>query len=409
MLKGRSVMKSQHLTAKEAADMLNISLPTLYSYVSRKMIRSVEADSKRRTKKYLRSDVERLLNRKLLREKPELATKTALDWGEPILESAITKIENGRFYYRGRDACELALSANFESICHLLWLGEWAEQPEPIEVQTLPSAWLNLLAQQHSLRLIDQFQTVLPLVGTADVAGYDLSKTAVSKTGRRILGTYLALLGHNQPKPTEMTIAQFLNTIWAPNCPNIDSLINMALVLCADHELNVSAFTARTVASARSTPYTAVNAGLSALTGSLHGGHTERVEALVREVQFSQSPQRAIAERLRRGDEIPGFFHKLYPNGDPRATLFLTAIKKQFPDSEVVQLIDGVITAVYQAIGVHPTIDFGLVALALAAEFPNGTPLALFALSRTAGWIGHIIEQYEQKQLIRPRARYVGR
>ncbi|MEM7335726.1 MAG: citrate synthase family protein [Chloroflexota bacterium] len=402
-------MNNQHLSAKEAADMLNISLPTLYSYVSRKMIRSVEADSKRRTKRYLRADVERLLNRKLFRENPELAAETALDWGDPILESAITKIENGRFYYRGRDACELALSASFESVCHLLWNGDLVEKATPIQVQTLPEAWLTVLVKQPNLRLIDQFQAILPLSGAGDVAGYDLSKTAVSQTGRCILGTYLALLGRNQPKADRLTTAQFLAQIWSPNWPHVDRLINMALVLCADHELNVSAFTARTVASARSTPYTAVNAGLSALTGSLHGGHTERVEALIREAQYSHSPQRAVADRLRRGDDLPGFFHKLYPDGDPRATLFMTEIKKQFPDSEIVQLIDGVITAVYQAIGQHPTIDFGLVALALAADFPKGAPLALFAISRTAGWIGHIIEQYEQKQLIRPRARYIGR
>ncbi len=402
-------MKSQYLTAREAADLLNISLPTLYSYVSRQMIRSVEADSKRRTKSYLRADVERLLNRKLLRENPELATETALDWGEPILESAITKIENGRFYYRGKDGCELALTQSFETICQLLWEGDLVENAHPIEVNPLPEGWISLLAEQAHLRLIDRFQMMLPLMGAADISGYDLSKTAVSKTGRRIIGHYLALLGNNQPKPENMTVAQFLNQIWAPNWPHIDRLINMALVLCADHELNVSAFTARTVASARSTPYTAVNAGLSALMGSLHGGHTERVETLIREAQFSQSPQRAVADRLRRGDEMPGFFHKLYPDGDPRAILFLAEIQKVFPDSELVQLVDGLVTAVYDAMGLHPTIDFGLVALALAADFPKDTPLALFAISRTAGWIGHIIEQYEQKRMIRPRARYIGR
>ncbi len=400
-------MKEKFLTAKEAAELLNISLPTLYAYVSRQLIRSEEADSKRRTRKYYREDVERLLNKKELRKNPSKAAETALNWGQPILESAITRIENGRFYYRGHDACQLAKTAPFEAICQLLWQGDMAQPISYPDVEILEE-WRGFLAQQSNLRQIEQFQMLLPLVAAHDWACYDLSATAVAKTSSKILAFMLGLVADQPLHAAYQSAATVLQQAWAPTLSEVEHLINMSLILCADHELNVSAFTARAVASAKSTPYAAVNAGLSALKGVLHGGHTERVQALLREAGTASNARQTVASRLRRGEPIPGFGHLLYPDGDPRAVSLLNEIRNYFPGSEAVVLADGVITAVYEAIGYHPNIDFGLVVLGLVAGFPEDAPLALFAIGRTAGWLGHIIEQYQQNQLIRPRAKYIG-
>jgi citrate synthase len=184
--------------------------------------------------------------------------------------------------------------------------------------------------------------------------------------------------------------------------------IGAALILAADHELNVSAFTARCVASANASPWDVVSAGLAALKGSRHGGHTERVEALFREAGTAEEARRVMADRLRRGEPIPGCGHTLYPDGDPRGAALLEMAREIAPESPEVELALAMADAYRELIHEHPTIDHGLVALSRALELPEHTPIALFALGRTIGWIGHAIEQYGVNKLIRPRAAYVG-
>jgi citrate synthase len=188
----------------------------------------------------------------------------------------------------------------------------------------------------------------------------------------------------------------------------VTPLLESALIYCADHELNVSAFAARVVASARATPYAVVTAGLAALQGSLHGGATERVNAFFREVSTADNARTAIAARLRRGESIPGFGHPLYPQGDPRGRALLAKVAATYPTTPGWQLAQQVMGEMETAVAAHPTIDFALVTLAWAAGLPVGAPLALFAIGRTVGWLGHAMEQIEQDQLIRPRARYTG-
>jgi citrate synthase len=181
----------------------------------------------------------------------------------------------------------------------------------------------------------------------------------------------------------------------------------MALIACADHELNVSAFAVRVVASTRSSPYDAVTAGLAALRGPLHGGHTARVEALLDEAGSPERLGRTVRERVRRGKPVPGFGHPLYPDGDPRATLLFSAIAEAWPRSRDAAFARAAREA-GRTLGGEPTLDFGLVLLRRALRLPAGCALVLFALGRTAGWIAHAREQYAAGSLIRPRAVYRG-
>ena len=185
---------------------------------------------------------------------------------------------------------------------------------------------------------------------------------------------------------------------------------NAALVLCADHELNASSFTARVAASVEANPYAVVQAGLATLTGFKHGGHTARVSAFMREVGTAERVNQAIAERLRRGDNLFGFGHQLYPEGDPRAQILLSLLAHTHAKSRDFRLAQTVIETVYHVTGgLQPTIDFALAALERTLNLPDGAALSIFALGRTVGWIGHAIEQYGSSQIIRPRARYTGR
>ena len=394
---------SHYLTAKQAAAELGISLPTLYAYVSRGLVRSEETAGKSRAKRYYAADIETLKSRKELRHNPTTVVETALHFGMPLLESAITLIENGRLYYRAHDVLQLVQNYTFEQVAALIWTTclETADLlPASDNGQDL--AFIQSLTPRlMTLTPVERFQVVLSLAAAHDLAAYD--ETAVPQTGARILGLLTTAATNHQ---VATNIAQTLQQAWAADKPQAISLLNTALILCADHELNVSAFTARCVASAGATPYGAVIAGLAALQGSKHGGQSERVEALFREVGEESRVRTTIASRLRRGEGIPGFGHKLYPEGDPRGKILLARVTAVFPHKT--SLAQTIVSEVQQAIGLQPTIDFALVTLAHALELPPGAAIALFALGRTAGWIGHAVEQYNLDQLIRPRARYTG-
>jgi citrate synthase len=393
---------SRYLSAPEAAERLGVSRATLYSYVSRGLVRSEPAGGSSRARRYRTEDIERLKRRKEQRGDPGRAVREALNWGEPVLESALTLIADDRLYYRGRDALELARTRTFEEVAALLWTGETSvfEEPAP----GLPQRWRAVLAGTGNLPVFERFQALLPLAAAEDLAAYDLRPEAVARTGARILELLAAVAAGRE----NGRVAERLQERWVPQDEAARRALEAALILCADHELNVSAFTVRCVASAGSPPYAAVSAGLGALQGTRHGGYTERVEALLREVGAPGRAREALAARLRRGEPLPGFGHRLYPAGDPRCRELLRLAWELRPDSPGVELSEAVCAAALELTGERPVLDFGLVTLARALELPAGAPLVLFALGRTAGWIGHAIEQYATGRLIRPRARYTG-
>ncbi|MEM7348885.1 MAG: citrate synthase family protein [Chloroflexota bacterium] len=405
------MLQKRYLTAKEAATLLEIKPATLYSYVSRGLIRSEENDNKRRTRRYLAEDVDKLKKLKEARRQPSKVAESALHWGDPVLESAISLITDGRFFYRGEDALSLARSHTVESVATLIWTGEMSSDIEAslflAENRTLSEQCQTVFAQLGSVSPVEALQILLPLAATEDPVAYHTHPWTVARVGARILqrSATIAIGGETAGED----IVDILQQGWAPDAVWAKPLLNAALILCADHELNVSAFTARCVASAGSTPYGAVSAGLAALQGVRHGGYSSRVEALFREIEAPEKVRSSLVNRLRLGESIPGFGQQLYPDGDPRGTLLLQMIGEQSPQSPAYQLALKIADETFQLTQQHPTIDFALATLAGVLKLPPGIAITMFALGRTIGWIGHAIEQYETQQLIRPRARYVGR
>jgi citrate synthase len=203
-------------------------------------------------------------------------------------------------------------------------------------------------------------------------------------------------------------IHRLLQARWAPRNATAAEAIRTALVLCADHELNVSSFTARCAASAAASPYDTVSAAIAALKGYKHGAATERVTALLAETATAKPPRNIIADRLRRGEHIAGFGHPLYPDGDPRAAALLRLAERGGSNNREWRRIRQLWKAGSTLLNEEPNLDFGLAALARSLALPAHAPLVLFALGRTVGWIAHSIEQYSSGELIRPRARYTG-
>jgi citrate synthase len=350
--------------------------------------------------------VQTLKERKEQRKDPQKTAARALHWGAPVMESALSLIADGCLYYCGHEAVSLATTCSAEQVAWLLWTGQLTDS---VDSSVALPAYASMRAGRRTvahLQPVDAFQVLLPLAACDDLAAYDLRPAAVMQTGWRIL-RLLAAIATGQ-EPSTHPLAETLQQGWVADDPQVIGCLNTALVLCADHELNVSSFTARCVASAGATPYAVVAAGLAALQGTKHGGHTARVEALLQEVGTPQAAGAVLTGRLRRGESIAGFGHPFYPAGDPRCAALLRLASMVRPASPVVALATAVRGAAYEVIGEYPTVDFGLAVLGRALQLPPGGAMALFAIGRAIGWIGHAIEQYQQDRIIRPRARYVG-
>ncbi len=231
-----------YLTAQEAATALDISLSTLYAYVSRGLIRS-EAIGKTRTRRYRLEDVRTLKHRKEQRQNPSRVAEQALRWGEPVLESAISLISDGQFYYRGQEALKLATTRTVEEVAWLIWTGELCHPPPVVPIADLSSSWRAVRQNIMHLPSFEAIQVLLPLAAAEDWTAYDLRPTTVAQTGLRIL-RLLAAIAVGQ-LPSAEPIAEVLKRGWTPETPQAVAGLNAALIICADHELNVSSFTAR--------------------------------------------------------------------------------------------------------------------------------------------------------------------
>lgn len=397
-----TMSEPKYMSAQEVAQALDISVSTLYSYVSRGIIRSEEGDDDSRRRRYLAEDVRRILAKRETVKTPEKAVKKSLHWGEmPLLDSALTLIQDGHLYYRGQDVADLVQNNTLEEVAGLVWTGDLDAgdqlftRDHRIDAKTIQKQ----LPKTNAFSLLEMG---LSLAKISDFQAYNLKPAQVAQTGARILRLMVDL----QATHSRATLAETLNQAWLGGKRDASTELNAALILCADHELNASSFTARVTASAQANPYAVVSAGLATLTGAKHGAATESVAAFLREIEANRGDvYGTVSLRLRRGESIPGFGHKLYPDGDPRAVILLDyarAYAGGLPQLEVL------LKAVEELTGLRPTIDVGLVMLCQALDIPTNLAMVIFALGRTVGWIGHAIEEYAQDIMIRPRARYVG-
>jgi citrate synthase len=372
--------QSEFLTARDAAARLGVKLDTLYAYVSRGLLRSVAVPGSRE-RHYRVRDIEAFLAARS-------SGRAAADLnGEPsmtAIDSAISLIESGRLYYRGRDAVRLSDSATLEEVAALLWGAELEPTAGgPESGAGTPSAASDPIARCQ-IRLAMMAADSPPLV--------DIARPALLGAGQRILREIVGCLAEG-PR-TVLPAHRQLASYWRLGDTGAD-LVRRCLVLIADHELNTSTLAARCVASTGAPLAAVVSAALGALSGPRHGGAAARVEALFHAERGSGDPFMTVASRLARGEELPGIGQPLYPDGDPRAVAILYALSLTVPQAR-------------RLVGHHPNVDFALAAVATALDLPPGAALGLFVVGRTVGWIAHAIEQYDSGILIRPRARYIG-
>ena len=383
------------LSAAEATRLLNVSLPTLYSYVSRGLLGSVSNGQSRR-KRYPQEEVLRLAARKSDAKRGGQTAVAAMHWGLPVLETQISHIADGRLLYRGCDATTLAASATLEAAASLLWddgASDYFQQDAPALPQGLSSA-------------PDAPPLARAMLAMAMLASDPASMDSLQSGSALMRILAAALL---QTAPSALPLHRQLAQAWQADAEQAE-LLRAALVLLADHELNASTFAVRCVASTGASLPAALGAGLAALSGNKHGGGSAAARRMLTQALAAPDARDAIGAFYKMfAPEFAGFGHPLYPGGDPRAAYLLGILSTMGHENPQLDAILAVCTAAGELLDARPNADLALAAMELAFDWPEGAALSVFALARSAGWIAHAAEQAASAALIRPRARYIGR
>jgi len=386
------------LQSEEAARRLGVKVSTLYAYVSRGLLVS-HPDPGGRRSLFALADIEHLARRRRRGEPAEI--------GLASITTGVTQLRQGGPYYRGRPATELATRMTFEEVAGLLWAtgGEGAEGD-----WTPPE-----LGQCPLVRVSDRMRWALVMCGASDPLRADLSPTAVTRDARRVIAALTDVVpgpkGSGGPQLSiAMRLAERLAGPAVYQSTSHDAVdwaaaLNAALILMADHELAASTLAVRVAACTRADLYDALLAGLATLAGPLHGAASQGAYELLVTVE-RDGASRALNDILHRHENLPGFGHKVYKDGDPRFTALwdlarpLLSEKRRRLFREILEraAADGV---------PQPNCDLALAALSWGTGMLPDAGRTIFTVARIAGWTAHYQEELMERPLrFRTRAVY---
>jgi citrate synthase len=411
-------------TVEEAAERLGVKPATVYTYVTRGALTRRRTGDGRSV--FDASEVETLARR----GRPRRTGGTP----ELVIESAVTRLGEDRQYYRGRDAVELADYCHLEDIAEWLWTGDESalipEQPDhPAWVAPKPDApftaqpdWPDWAASEEAVaagRLaqkglpdnvlpLERLQVITPVLAAYDPLRLAPSDAAVAEIGRSLIAGMIDCL-----PPDDQGHGPLFLRLWTRLTPRLPDpkwtdVLRAAMVLAADHELAASTLAVRVAASVRADPYAVVSAGLGTTSGALHGGASLGAEALLAEIDKPANAAQVIEQRLRRGERIPGFGHKVYRAGDGRANMLFDRIRTAAPKDRRLAVAEAVLDEARRRKLPAMNIDFALATLVNATGMRSGSGEAIFAISRTVGWLAHAMEEYAKPMQFRLRAVYTG-
>jgi citrate synthase len=435
-------MSDRRLTTAEAATRLGVKPATLYAYVSRGLL-SRERAPDGRTSTFDPAEIDRLA-------RPGRPRRGRRPASELVMPSALTAIAGGLPWYRGLPVPELAATRGFEEVAAWLWTGRfpdaspatWRAGEAALEAGRRAQAALPEVALP-----LERIRVIAAALAAGDELRLELHPAAVTAAGRALIAGLVDCLPRQGPAaPAGAAIA---GRLWAglssldPE-PELVGTLDAALVLLADHELAASTVAARVAASVRADPYAVASAGLAVVSGTLHGGASLGIEALLDEIdrpdqagerggppregaagvrggrqswegaagggggRLRERAVRVVGARLRRGERLRGFGHRLYPDGDPRARVLLDRLQAAAAGSPRLAAVEALLAAAARRGLPEPTVDLALAALAHVTAMTRGAAEAIFAVARTAGWVAHALEEYDRDTPIRPRAVYTG-
>jgi citrate synthase len=342
--------------------------------------------------------------------------------------------EKGELIYQGLNIHDLATKSTFEEVVFLLWNGRLPTRPELDELKNnlaasykLPDEIVELIKGMFarvpaSAEPMDALRTVVSAMAMFDEESRDLSRTASIRVATRLTARFPTIvaaidrarndLDLVEPKPNLNIATNFLYMLTGKMPDEFDAhVMDVALILQADHELNASTFTARVVAGTLADMYSCVTAALGALSGPLHGGANTAVMKMLLEIGSVDNVEPYIKDALAKKKKIMGFGHAVYRTEDPRAThlrRFSKEMGERKGDTKWYEMTAKIEEILKREKGLLPNVD----AYSASTYYMMGIPLDLytpiFAISRISGWTAHILEQYADNKLIRPRAEYVG-
>ncbi len=347
-------------------------------------------------------------------------------------DSSICYIDGARgiLSYRGIDIHELAANSTFEEVCFLLWAGKLPRREE-LEVtraaigreRSVPREFLSLLATlARTATPMDALRTAVSALADSDPDAGDMSEAANRRKAVRLtaqLGTLVAAYHRLRqkkpvvpPDPGRAHADDFLRMLNGETARSAAvRALDIALVLHADHEFNASTFAARVTAATLSDMHSAITSAIGTLKGPLHGGANEAVLRMLSAIGSLDRVDDEIRARLARKEKIMGFGHRVYTTEDPRAT-HLRAMSREVAESsgetkwyDMSRRIEKLIN---EEKGLNANVDFYSASLYYALGLPPDLFTPIFAVSRISGWTAHVLEQYANNRLIRPRAEYTG-
>ncbi len=347
-------------------------------------------------------------------------------------ESGICYIDGNRgiLAYRGYNIHELANNSTFEETCYLLWFGRLPRQTELQDIsnklastRALPKEIIEAMKGMPKKALpMEVLRTAVSMLSMFDPEAEDMSPEANLRKAIRltsqtatIITTFHRLRTGNQPVPPRSDLNHAANYAYMLNgVPPNDTAtkaLDVALILHADHEWNASTFAGRVTAATLSDIYSAATSAIGALKGPLHGGANEAVMKMLQEIGDVSRVDSYIRNLLVAKKKIPGFGHRVYHTEDPRATHLRRMSKEaceRAGQSKWYEMSARIEELVKSEKGLNPNVDF----YSASTYFVSGMPVDLFtpffAVSRMSGWMAHILEQYSNNRLIRPRAEYIG-
>ena len=413
------MMQKDLMTREEVLARLNIKSATLYSYVSRGLIKTAPHDDGRKSL-YMRSDVERVGSRKRGRPPRQVAAESTMRWGEPIISSSITQITAQGPMYRNRSAVGLATAgASFESVAQLLITGVWQDSISAWPVIETPADVLPLLDTYAGTLASNDMGNVLGIValamGMCGRGQAEISDGNSVQAARLVIQSMVGCIGFLGPTrrfvrrdPGESLAAYILRA--ASGAASADALraMNGALTVLADNELAPATFAARIAASTNADLFNCVAAAIGSHVGFSTGTATQKIESLLLQNAGAHSLESRLNLVREYGASLFGFNHPLYPDGDARADLILQ-LMRETPSAtrETTETLDFLALA-REKLGTHPGVAIALVTLARGLGLPDGSATAIWIISRTAGWVAHALEQRTQAFLLRPRAKFVA-
>ncbi|MCB1994508.1 MAG: excisionase [Burkholderiaceae bacterium] len=386
------------LSADQAAARLGVRKATLYAYVSRGLLTAVADPGHTRESRYPVWEVDRLRqgSRASRRAAPPLPG-TLFD-GLPLLDTALTGVVEGDIVVRGRSLVPWARQVSLEQAAAVLW-NVRAEAAFSGPAPLLPEAWYRtaegLQDADPASRAVALWGLAMPhLNGGVHLQGDELA-AALGQHLRVFVGCWLAQAPDVAPLHLQVAHA------WRVHEAGHDA-VRLALVLCADVMTNLMGLSARMIASVQGSLAACLLASLTYGFARLSGGEFEAVEALFDELEDTGSLAQVAASYRARGETLPGIHHQLFPHGDPRAAALVQTAAELGSNAAdwLANAADGS--------PLHPTLDFGLVALRRALKVPRQAPLMLAHLPRAAGTLAQALEQRAQGRRMWVQARYVG-